>query len=153
MNAIINNRPDMRCNFEKSNSTPNLQAIWALGNVPTQCSDYVPRCGALMPLFAQQNEHTTLSMPMSNFCRGQPLPAFGQVFLLLSFGQALFPQFVYFNIWSMINRCSFLSLHLNYLFIRMMKKAWKMIAWHFGIGLMIQKMKSSVCSRLVLSED
>ncbi|CAG7895680.1 unnamed protein product [Brassica rapa] len=64
------------------------QAVWALGNVAgdsPQCRDYVLECGAMMPLLAQLNKHSTLSMitnatwTLSNFCRGKPKPAFEQV--------------------------------------------------------------------------
>lgn len=66
----------------------NMQVVWGLGNVAgdsTQCRDYVLECGAMMPLLAQLNEHSTLSMigtvtwTLSNFCRGKPKPAFEQV--------------------------------------------------------------------------
>ncbi|KAF8080468.1 hypothetical protein N665_0940s0004 [Sinapis alba] len=68
------------------------QVVWGLGNVAgdsTQCRDYVLECGAMMPLLAQLNEHSTLSMigtvtwTLSNFCRGKPKPAFEQVSLAL----------------------------------------------------------------------
>ncbi|KAL0692430.1 hypothetical protein Bca4012_059610 [Brassica carinata] len=64
------------------------QVVWALGNVAgdsTQCRDYVLECGAMMPLLAQLNDRSTLSMignvtwTLSNFCRGKPKPAFEQV--------------------------------------------------------------------------
>lgn len=59
-----------------------------MGNVAgdsPQCRDYVLECGAMMPLLAQLNKHSTLSMianatwTLSNFCRGKPKPAFEQV--------------------------------------------------------------------------
>ncbi|KAJ0232287.1 Importin subunit alpha-5 [Hirschfeldia incana] len=64
------------------------QVVWAIGNVAgdsPQCRDYVLQCGAMMPLLAQLNEHSTLSMignvtwTLSNLCRGKPKPAFEQV--------------------------------------------------------------------------
>ncbi|KAK1385591.1 Importin subunit alpha [Heracleum sosnowskyi] len=61
------------------------QAVWALGNIAgdsPQCRDHVLSDGALMPLLAQLNEHSKLSMlrnavwTLLNFFRGKPQPPF-----------------------------------------------------------------------------
>ncbi|GER33336.1 importin subunit alpha, partial [Striga asiatica] len=63
------------------------QVVWALGNVADyspKCRDFVLGHGALGPLLAQLNEHAKLSVlrnatsTLSNFCRGNPQPAFEQ---------------------------------------------------------------------------
>ncbi|KAK9139154.1 hypothetical protein Scep_008835 [Stephania cephalantha] len=71
-----------------SNYGVQIQALWALGNVAgdsAACRDLVLDCGALMPLLAQLNESSKLSMlrigtwTLSNLCRGKPLVPFEKV--------------------------------------------------------------------------
>uniref|UniRef100_A0A0D9V0J8 IBB domain-containing protein n=1 Tax=Leersia perrieri TaxID=77586 RepID=A0A0D9V0J8_9ORYZ len=67
---------------------PQLQAVWALGNVSgdsTKGRDLVLMHGAMLGLLQQFSEHTKLSMlrnaawTLSNFCRGKPQPDFAHV--------------------------------------------------------------------------
>eukprot|EP00899_Mesostigma_viride_P007416 jgi/Mesvir1/16676/Mv15078-RA.1 len=61
------------------------QAVWALGNIAgdsPKCRDLVLSHNAMMPLLAQLNENSKISMlrnatwTLSNFCRGKPQPNF-----------------------------------------------------------------------------
>ncbi|CAO2821560.1 unnamed protein product [Amaranthus hypochondriacus] len=84
-------------NFVKLLASPRAdvreQAVWALGNIAGEspkCRDLVLSSGAMIPLLAQLNEDSKLSMlriatwTLSNFCRGTPQPPFDQVRLALS---------------------------------------------------------------------
>ncbi|XP_043817776.1 importin subunit alpha [Manihot esculenta] len=64
------------------------QVVYALGNIAgdsPQFRDLVLGLGALMPLLAQFNEHSKISMlrnatwTLSTFCRGKPQPLFEQI--------------------------------------------------------------------------
>ncbi|KAL0459739.1 UNVERIFIED_CONTAM: Importin subunit alpha [Sesamum latifolium] len=97
---------------------PQLQAVWALGNVAgdsPKCRDLVLGYGALMPLLAQFNDQAKLSMlrnatwTLSNFCRGKP------------------------NQFERLNQHFLLSLIL---YIQTMKKSLQMHAGRFRICLM-----------------
>ncbi|CAL9003221.1 unnamed protein product, partial [Prunus brigantina] len=63
--------------------TQTTVVVWA--NATASCRDLVLGQGALMPLLAQLNEHSKLSMvgnatwTLSNFCRGKPATPFDQV--------------------------------------------------------------------------
>ncbi|KAH9313008.1 hypothetical protein KI387_028043, partial [Taxus chinensis] len=64
------------------------QAVWALANIAgdnPKFRDLILSHGALMPLLAQMNDHSKLSMlrnvafTLSNFCRGKPQAPFDQI--------------------------------------------------------------------------